>query len=466
MRVGEVAERAGVNVETLRYYERRGLLPTPDRAPSGHRLYDEDTVRFLGAIKEAQAVGFTLAEIAEYLRAARRSTAPSEALRVRMAAKIDEIDERIAALRRMRDELARVVGCACTSLDHCTCGAAYLARRGSAPTSRPPLLHVTNGESAGNTLRQTTLGGAVLPWQDVLHEGPVPALPRQELLRTRAQFLADCGWGSPQALLSSLERRDRQVLEALRDDLQVVLWFEHDLYDQLQLLDVLALAHTAEAAPELIVIGSFPGKPSFAGLGELTANELETLWPSRGPATPAALDAATSAWAAFREPEPTSLAEWATRDSAELPFLAPALRRLIEELPAPADGLSGTERRALDAVAAGAQSPPAAFIAAQRLEEAPFLGDTSFYRALSALGQGTARLLETDDGAPLPPPPPLSDGRHFARMRLRLTANGEATLRGEADRVELLGVDRWIGGTHITPDNTWRWDTTRLKLVR
>ena len=289
VRVGEVAERAGVNVETLRYYERRGLLPAPERTPSGHRRYDEETVRFLGAIKEAQAVGFTLAEIAEYLRAARRSGAPSEALRVRMAAKIDQIDARIAALRRMRDELARVVGCACTSLDHCTCGAAYLARRGGAPTARPSLLHITNGESAGNTLRQTTLGGAVLPWQDVLHEGPVPALPRQELLRTRARFLADCGWGGRQALLSSLERRDRQLLEALRDDLQVVLWFEHDLYDQLQLLDVLALAHTEEAAPELIVIGSFPGKPSFAGLGELTANELETLWPSRRRAAPAAL---------------------------------------------------------------------------------------------------------------------------------------------------------------------------------
>ena len=466
MRVGEVAERAGVNVETLRYYERRGLLPTPDRAPSGHRLYDEDTVRFLGAIKEAQAVGFTLAEIAEYLRAARRSTAPSDALRVRMAAKIDEIDARIAALRRMRDELARVVGCACTSLDHCTCGAAYLARRGTAPPSRPPLLHITNGESAGNTLRQTALGGAVLPWQDALHEGPVPALPRQELLRTRARFLAECGWGSRQALLSSLERRDRQLLEALRDELQVVLWFEHDLYDQLQLLDVLALAHAAEASPELIVIGSFPGKPSFAGLGELTASELETLWPSRGTATPAALEAATSAWAAVQAPEPTTLAEWATRDTAALPFLAPALRRLLEELPAPADGLSGTERRALGAVAAGAESPPAAFVAAQRLEEAPFLGDTWFYRALSAVGQGPERLLQTDDGTPLPPPPPLSDGRDFARMRLRLTSNGEATLRGEADRVELLGVDRWIGGTHITPDNAWRWDTTGLKLVR
>jgi DNA-binding transcriptional MerR regulator len=424
VRVREVAERAGVNVETLRYYERRGLLPAPERTPSGHRRYDEETVRFLGAIKEAQAVGFTLAEIAEYLGAARRS------------------------------------------LDHCTCGAAYLARRGGAPTARPSLLHVTNGESAGNTLRQTALGGAVLPWQDVLHEGPVPVLPRRELLRTRARFLADCGWGDRRALLSSLERRDRQLLQALGDGLQVVLWFEHDLYDQLQLLDVLALASTEEAAPELIVIGSFPGKPSFAGLGELTANELETLWPSRRRAAPAALQAATSAWAALQAPEPTTLTEWATHESGQLPFLAPALRRLLQELPAPADGLSGTERRALQVVAAGARTPPAAFVAAQRLEEAPFLGDAWFYRALSALGQGTTRLLETEAGTPLPPPPPLGDSQLFARLQLRLTATGEQTLRGQADRVELLGIDRWIGGTHITPDNTWRWDPTELTLVR
>jgi DNA-binding transcriptional MerR regulator len=455
-----------VNVETLRYYERRGLLPAPERTPSGHRRYDEETVRFLGAIKEAQAVGFTLAEIAEYLRAARRSGAPSEALRVQMAAKIDEIDGRIGALRRMRDELARVVGCACTSLDHCTCGAAYLARRGAEPAARPLLLHVTNGESAGNTLRQTVLGGAVLPWQDALHEGPVPELSRRELLRVRAGFLADCGWGRRQALLSSLERRDRQLLDALRDGVEVVLWFEHDLYDQLQLLDVLALAHAEGIAPELIVVGSFPGRPSFAGLGELSGGELETLWPSREAAAPGTLEAAADAWAAFRAPEPAALADWATRETAGLPFLAPALRRLLEELPAPGDGLSGTERRALQAVAAGARTPPAAFVGAQRLEEAPFLGDTWFYRALSALGQGETRLVETDDGTALPPPPPLGDGQLFARLRLRLTATGERVLAGEADRVELLGLDRRLGGTHVTAENTWRWDPAALKLAR
>ena len=275
----------------------------------------------------------------------------------------------------------------------------------------------------------------------------MPSLPRRELLRARADFLADSGWGRPQALLSSLERRDAQLLAALRDGVPVVLWFEHDLFDQLQLLDVLTLARAEAAAPELIVIGSFPGRPSFGGLGELSARELETLWPSRRPAEAAALEAAAEAWSAFQAPEPTALVEWATRETAELPFLAPALRRLLEELPAPKSGLSRTERQALETISAGAHTPSASFAASQRLEDAPFLGDTWFFRTLAALGRGEARLIETEDDM------------------LRLTDRGERVLRGEADLVELLGIERWLGGTHLTPDNTWRWDAANARLV-
>jgi hypothetical protein len=329
----------------------------------------------------------------------------------------------------------------------------------------PALLHVTNGESAGNTLRQTSLGGAVLSWQDVLHEGPVPAGERPELLRTRAAFLSGCGWGSTQAIGSALQRRDRTLLGALRDRRHVVLWFEHDLYDQLQLVDILALASTTGGTPELIVAGSFPGKPSFRGLGELTAAELETLWPSRVAATPGMLAAAASAWDALRQPDPSALAALATADAPELPFLGAALRRLLEELPAPTDGLSGTERRALQAIAAGAATPMAAFLAAQDLEAAPFLGDAWFYRVLTSLGRGQQRLIETLDGEPLPAAPPLGDARAFAGVSLRLTPAGERVLQHQADRVQLLGVDRWIGGSHITPGTAWRWDPAAQRLL-
>jgi DNA-binding transcriptional MerR regulator len=468
MRVGEVAERAGVNVETLRYYERRGLLPAPARSPRGHRRYDEETVRFVRAIKEAQGLGFTLAEIDEYLRAvARGRVTASAALRVRMAAKIDEIDARVAGLRRVRDDLARVVGCACDSLDHCTCGAAYLARRGR-DTPTGSLLHVTNGESAGNTLRQSTLGGAVLSWQDVLHEGPVPAGSRSSLRAARAAFLSACGWGSARLLVGELERRDRQVVEALRDGRHVVLWFEHDLYDQLQLLDVLGLVTESDARVdrlELLVVGSFPNRPAFRGLGELTADELESLWPSRQAASPSVVSLASEVWEGVRAPTPERIASFAATELHELPFAAPALLRLLEELPAVRDGLSGTERRALDAVASGADAPFAAFRVAQAAEPAPFLGDAWFFRTLAQLGTGPARLLETLDGSDVPAPPPLGDAHAFGSLRLRLTRHGQSVLAGEADRVELLGIDRWVGGTHLVQGAVWRWDAGSSTLL-
>src|SRR5438876_1112085 len=261
MRIGEVAGRAGVNIETLRYYERRGLLPRPERLPSGHRSYDEDAVRFVRAIKDTQSLGFTLTEIEEYLRLIRRQS-PSDTMRIRVAAKIDEVDGKIARLRRVRDELARVLGCACDSLDHCTCGAAYLARRGRDPEpSARTVLHPTNGASAGNTLRQTSLGGAVLCWNDVLYEGP------PEPRAARATFLSRCGWGSPHAILHSLERRD----DLLARNEHVVLWFVHDLYHRLPLLQILASG--AAGLQELVDPAVFLGGPDAPGL--------EALWPGR-----------------------------------------------------------------------------------------------------------------------------------------------------------------------------------------
>jgi hypothetical protein len=326
-------------------------------------------------------------------------------------------------------------------------------------------LHVTNGESAASTLRLTALGGAVLSWQDALHEGPVPAQPRAALLRTRAVFLSECGWGSPDAIFASLELRDRQLRTALDGGVPIVLWFEHDLFDQLQLLDVLALVREAGATPEAIVVDSFPGRPDFRGLGELTTDELETLWPKRRRVSGAAMASAADAWDAFRAPEPHALAQWVDEASDALPFLPSALERLLEELPAPSDGLSGTERRALTAIAEGARTPAAAFGAAQDIEDAPFLGDTWFYRALGAIGRGRNRLVELETGEALPPAPPAGDAQAFAPLPLRVTAEGERVLRGESDRVELLGVQRWVGGTHVTTRTVWRWDPRTRRVV-
>ena len=443
MRIGELARRAGVNIETLRYYERRGLLPEPGRTPNGHRAYDEETVRFVRAVKEAQNLGFTLAEIAEHARLTRRASAP-ESLRVRVAEKIDEVDAKLASLHRVRDELARVLGCACDSLDHCTCGAAYLARGGRDP-ELGPLLHVTNGESAGNTLRETGLGGAVLSWQDGLHEGPVPAVPPAELRRIRARFLNECGWGAEGALLDSLERRDRLFLDALASGRNVVLWFEHDLYDQLQLLQALAQANGSDGL-ELIQADDF--------LGPLGPQELEALWPQRRPVTPELLELGRTSWEAFCAPEPTGLELVLAEDTSSLPFLAPALRRLLEELPDSASGLSRTERQLLEPLLDGPRTPPLLFRESQAQEEAVFAGDAWVWKRLAEL----APLVAAADGEPLPPPPPLGDPHAFAATPVALTETGREVLAGKADRVAVAGIDRWLGGTHLGAGTDWRWD--------
>ncbi|HTJ38547.1 MAG TPA: MerR family transcriptional regulator [Dactylosporangium sp.] len=119
LRTGEVAERAGVNIQTLRYYERRGLLAEPLRTPGGHRLYPPDTVTLLTAIKAAQRLGFTLDEVADLLSAGRRRT--QAGLHARATDKLAEIDRRIADLTTVRETLARVVAARCDSLTDCTC---------------------------------------------------------------------------------------------------------------------------------------------------------------------------------------------------------------------------------------------------------------------------------------------------------------------------------------------------------
>ena len=120
LRSSQVAGAAGVNVQTLRYYERRGLVAEPDRSMGGHRLYPAETVTVLRVIKAAQRLGFTLDEVAGLLDAGRRRHPPVD-LRQRAVAKIAEIDARIADLTAMRTTLTQVVDARCESLTDCTC---------------------------------------------------------------------------------------------------------------------------------------------------------------------------------------------------------------------------------------------------------------------------------------------------------------------------------------------------------
>ncbi len=120
LRTGEVAQRAGVNIQTLRYYERRGLIAEPRRSPGGHRTYPVDTVALLGVIKAAQRLGFTLDEVAELLDTGRRGH-PTADLRDRATLKLVEVEQKLHDLATIRDTLRQVIAARCDSLTACTC---------------------------------------------------------------------------------------------------------------------------------------------------------------------------------------------------------------------------------------------------------------------------------------------------------------------------------------------------------
>jgi DNA-binding transcriptional MerR regulator len=118
--IGQLAGAAGVNVQTVRYYERRGLLSRPSRRPSGQRVYSAEAVGLLRTIKQAQRVGFTLKEIEDLLRLSRRPANRPSALQEKWRAKIAEVEDKIEALSAMRETLLAAMHSNCDALDHCT----------------------------------------------------------------------------------------------------------------------------------------------------------------------------------------------------------------------------------------------------------------------------------------------------------------------------------------------------------
>lgn len=116
LRTGEVAKAAGVNIQTLRYYEREGLLAAPKRSAAGYRQYDEDAVRIVSFIKRAQELGFTLREAKELLKLRRAGGKRADAVRRAAEVKLLDIDEKLRDLSAMRTALAGLVDtCACQS---------------------------------------------------------------------------------------------------------------------------------------------------------------------------------------------------------------------------------------------------------------------------------------------------------------------------------------------------------------
>jgi hypothetical protein len=329
-------------------------------------------------------------------------------------------------------------------------------------------LHVTNGDCAADTLR-LIVSDPLTIMADVLHEGPCPPIDGEAWHEVRARFLS--GWAPDQEVKAGLAQWDQAIADALRRGEEIVLWFEHDLFDQLALIRTLDLIVrlTAETLPRssLICIDRFPGIERFIGLGQLTADQLATLRGTGVPLIAGHFALAQDAWRAYRSPDPSALVDLARQlDAARvasseggpaLPFLGDALLRFLAEYPSTINGLSHTEELALRALLAGPATAGALFAATQAQQARPFMGDLPFFDILRRLASGRVPLLTLDG----------DDEHEIRERRIAISAAGRDVLAGRADAVRLNGIDLWRGGVHLTGRDTspWRWDADAETLV-
>ena len=305
------------------------------------------------------------------------------------------------------------------------------------------MLIVTNGDAAADRIRALGLAATVLPWRDVLHDGPVrPAATLAECSAARARFLADMSGRPVEEIAAELAERDALFAARCRDD-TVALWFEHDLYDQLQIAQILAAAATMTPRPALMLV------QSDANLMELSAADFADL-PNRAAAvTEAMFEDACRTWQALVAEDPNALNTLASVDLA-LPHMASALRRLRAEYPDARTGLPASLALATGMLMAMPMTVADMFRQMQDAEDAPFMGDLSFAHLIDDVAQAKRPLLAAPSGAPLAP---LGGATPEGfRQRASLTPFGASVLMGAENHVRANGIDRWIGGVHLTTD--------------
>ena len=332
-----------------------------------------------------------------------------------------------------------------------------IADGAAAPDQDLTTLHVRCGSDIRTRLLEAGFVGDFLEYSDALCQGPVVDDPAW--LDRRADFLAH-GYGpaigrSRDQIADGLARAEADLRAAAARYDRVVLWFEHDSYDQLNLSRCLAqFAETPPRRLEMVTLEHYPGAMRFIGLGQLPPEALRLLWNHRAQVTQAQVRAGQTVWHLLRRPDPTPLAAAAASGLTELPYLARAVRRHCQELPWTIDGLGLTERLILQLLGEQPHSIGETFrdLMLER-EPLPWLGDLmlgSIVDAMKHVSQPVfTAAFDTDD-------------RRWFQERLTITPLGRAVLAGEVDWLSLAPPERWLGGVCIRADQPcWRWDDRR-----
>lgn len=335
------------------------------------------------------------------------------------------------------------------------------------------ILHIVNDNSAAAILAGAQLPGEILPWQDALYEGPVVAFKEiDKLAKYRAQYFAARGFGQFKDIENAYLQRNAQ-LKQYNNYTKVILWFDHDLFGQLQLVQLIDwFYHQEMGNVELcqVNIENLKSGRKVLRISQLSPVQVTALYQSCHEVTLTQANICRLAWDAFTSTTPHKLISFQPKDLSTMPFLKNAIARLIQEYPSKTTGLSRTEYLIIDAVAKKMFNEDAIFNYMQLKEPVAFMSKTIFLHHLNhlmnakypmlvknAITQETA--LETSIGQI-----DVKENPIVHSYKITVTKYTNQVIAKWLDWVQLNGINRWIGGVHLSDGNIWRYDSVIRKV--
>ncbi|WP_211746997.1 sigma-70 family RNA polymerase sigma factor [Paenibacillus sp. Marseille-Q4541] len=267
------------------------------------------------------------------------------------------------------------------------------------------MLHIVNGDSVAEKLKQGVVQGDILVWREIYTVGPLFEDMSTEAHKTsRAKYLEQ-NLGIPASEYVNDCKQQEEQLAAFRKYDEVVLWFEHDLFDQTMLCYLLSFfAHQdlGNTRLNLLTIGEFPGIELFRGLGQLTAEQLKTLSGTWQIVSNKELLLGDALWKAYSASDTLQLKRLLDSDTSALPFAKEAYLAYLSRLPSEQDGIGSVEREVMKEIAAGEHSPYGLFRKVGDTLHHLGMGDLEFWYVLRKMAEGPRPLIELEGAEDFP----------------------------------------------------------------
>lgn len=316
-------------------------------------------------------------------------------------------------------------------------------------------LHVRCGHDIQRTLEQAGFTGDFLPYIEPLCIGPL-FLDEENLSEIRAKYVCDRLLSEMKEMEKSLEQVKSEAAQATNklldtDYQRIVLWVEHDNYDQLMLIRSLyLLSYPNVTKVDIIEVSTYPGRERFIGLGQLPPEALRALWNSRKKVSIEHITVATELWRAFCSKSPLKLAEYYHKVDQDLfPNIRIVIFRHLQELPHIDSKLGLVECLTIDILKGAKEGLEFSelFKRYMKLEPLVYLGDLMYWTLIKPLTEGSEPILQVQK----------SENENWYNNRISLSKS--------AHNWPSIIKDKWIGGIHLTPNNFWTWDHQDLATI-